>query len=446
MQILKFGGTSLGTVDNIRRVAQIIDTSIPKVVVLSANGKSTDLLEEIIRSIETGESANTETSIDQLTFYYNSLILELFESDLQRSKARHALDELIQGIQSCINLELHLTDKNWIITRGEFFSTIIFTLYLEELGRAVSFLHATDFIFLNENGQPDQDRINWTFQEFQTKSVDSEIFVIQGFVCTDFKGNIETLGRGGSDLTASLLGAASEASVVQIWSDVDGFLNNDPGFVRGALPLNYLSFDEAAELAYFGARILHPATINPARIAGIPVLLKNTFNPDHPGTLISSKQQDGTVKAVAAKDQIYTLTIHSDRMLMAFGFLRKVFEIFERYETPVDLVTTSEVSISVTIDDPSHLTQIKSQLEQLGHVEISANNALVCVVGDHLSENRGQVGALFDALTEIPLRMISYGAAKNSISFLVRSEDKVATLEALNSLLRKTHQKSKSYV
>ena len=394
----------------------------------------------------TGIGKNTHNNIGRLNFYYQSLIVDLFENDGLKSKANHALEDLMQGIRSCVGTQLAQTDKNWIITRGELFSTIIFSLYLEQLGRSVKFLHAGDFIFLDDQGQPDRERINQTMQNFLNRSSDNELLVTQGFICTDPGGSIETLGRGGSDLTASLLGAVTGASVVQIWSDVDGFLNNDPGFVRGALPLNYLSFDEAAELAYFGARILHPATINPAREAGIPVLLKNTFNPGHPGTLISSKQQDGTIKAVAAKDQIYTLTIHSDRMLMAFGFLRKVFEIFERFETPVDLVTTSEVSISVTIDNPAKLSQIIHDLEKLGTVELSENNSLICVVGDYLSENRGQVGALFHALQDFQLRMISYGAAKNSIAFLVRTEEKVAALEALNELLQSTHQNSNSYV
>ncbi len=440
MEIYKFGGTSLGTAERIMRVAGIINTDTRKIVVLSANGKTTDRLVEIIEQLRSGRSEQAESLLHLLKDFYRDLAYELLNDKVLRYNATMAIDDIMTEISSCFNKPYTQVIHDLIITRGEMLSTILFSLYLEEVGIEHAFMPAGDIIPLDDNGQPDSSRIKRNLEDFLDSNANAGTIITQGFICTNPSGNFATLGRGGSDFTASLLGAAADASVIQIWSDVDGFLNNDPKYVRGALPLSHLSFDEAAELAYFGARILHPATINPARMAGIPVLLKNTLRPEAPGTVISDRKISGRLKAVAARDNIWAITIHSNRMLMAYGFLREVFEVFEKYKTPVDMVTTSEVSVSVTIDDPANLSMIIQDLESLGQVTASNGYSILCVVGDHLAENRGKVKQVFSALEEIPVRMISYGAAKNSISILVPSHIKTDALQALNVLIAESFQ------
>ncbi|MCF6169654.1 MAG: aspartate kinase [Bacteroidales bacterium] len=435
MEIYKFGGTSLENAASIRRVVEIISSPAPKIVVLSANGKVTDKLSRILDFLNTGEQFRAVSLIAELEDYYRKLIRQLFAGTGIRGLAVQDLRALIEGLTNRCKIELTEQDSNWLITRGEYFSTVLFCLYLEACGHHHKLMNAAKIIYLDRHHQPERERIKNELNSVFQNHPGTRIFVTQGFVCSGHQGSIETLGRGGSDFTAALLGAAVPASVIQIWSDVDGFLNNDPDFVRGALPLQYLSFDEAAELAYFGARVLHPATLFPAREAGIPVLLKNTRRPEVPGTVISEKQQNGSIKAVAAKDNICSLSIHSHSMLMAYGFLRKVFGIFEKHETAVDMVTTSEVNVSVTIDNTHRLPAILKELGKLGEVSFSDGLSLVCVVGDHLADKRGRVRQVFAALQDIPLRMISYGAARNSIAFLVESAFKVQALEALNHLL-----------
>lgn len=446
MEVYKFGGTSVGTAGRISAVANIISNDTKKIVVLSANGKSTDLLAEIIYQLNVGNNIGAQSSVVRLKLYYLQLVNSLFNDSAIRMEANTFLSELIESIQSRFSLPLNKSNEDWLISRGELFSTVIFSLYLKEREISHDLLMATDLIHLDNSGRPDANGIKTLLSNFLKNRQSSDLIVTQGFLCTNHQGDVATLGRGGSDFTASLLGAACSANSVQIWSDVDGFLNNDPGYVRGALPLSYLSFDEAAELAYFGARVLHPATLHPAKEAGIPVVLKNTLNPESKGTVISSRQQNGQVKAVASKDNICSITIHSDRMLLAYGFLRKVFEIFENHKTSVDMVTTSEVSVSVTIDNVFRLENILADLSELGYVEHHKDQSLVCVVGDSLSANRGNVEHVFAAVRNVPIRMISYGAAKNSISFLVDGTDKIITLEALNSLLHQSIQTESRYV
>ena len=445
MEIYKFGGTSVGDSESIKRVANIINSGTRKIVVLSANGKVTDILSGIIEKI--GDN-NPELIFlfKRLEDFYSALVSELFGTDAFSTVAKEMIIRHINEIKSYAETSLTKADKDFIITLGEIISTKLFSLYLSKLNINHKLIFADELIFLDKSNRPDQTLIRMKINEILTSNPSFNIFITQGFICRDSKGNIATLGRGGSDFTASLLGAAVNASVIQIWSDVDGFLNNDPGFVRGALPLKYLSFDEAAELAYFGARVLHPATIYPAKETGIPVLLKNTRNPEKPGTVISEKKQSGDIKAVASKDGISSITIHSHQMLMAHGFLRKVFEIFEKHETAVDMVTTSEVSVSVTIDNKEKINEILSDLKELGEVNFSDNLSLVCVVGDHLADNKGKVMEIFSALKEISVKMISYGAAKNSIAFLVDENVKTDTLELLNKILNRSTQNNPAYV
>ncbi len=446
MEIYKFGGTSVGDGQSIKRVAEIINSNTAKIVVLSANGKVTDILESFINNVEENNLENAGTDLLQLKNYYTQLINELFDDFNTKSKAEKIIDDLINELLALELKSLTKVDKDYIITRGEIISTELFSLVLTNKGIKHKLIFAGDVIKLDDSNVPDNDYIKNEINSVINNNTGFHIFITQGFICKSSTGEITTLGRGGSDFTASLLGAAVNASVIQIWSDVDGFLNNDPSFVIGALPLKYLSFDEAAELAYFGARILHPATIYPAREAGIPVLLKNTKNPENPGTVISEKKQSGNIKAVAAKDGITSITIHSHQMLMAYGFLRKVFEVFEKHKTAVDMVTTSEVSVSVTIDNNKYIERIIKELKILGEVNFSENLSLVCVVGDHLADNRGKVMDIFAALKNIQVKMISYGAAKNSIAFLVDENSKIETLESLNKILNYSHQNSLTYV
>jgi aspartate kinase len=446
MEIFKFGGTSVGEADSIRRVAEIIQTPSKKIVVLSANGKITDVLSSMIDAIESKNFDQVEWEIHQFEQYYLTLITSLYRTEEQQSKALKLITEAKNTFYSFVNETLAQTDKDYLITLGELLSTRLFSYYLQENGLPHQLLLAKEMIFLDETGRPDRTMIKERVNQILEKHSTTDLFITQGFICSQHDGQIATLGRGGSDFTASLLGEAVNASVIQIWSDVDGFLNNDPGFVRGALPLKYLSFDEAAELAYFGARVLHPSTIYPAKESGIPVLLKNTKKPDNPGTVISEKRQSGDIKAVAAKDGIHSITIHSHQMLLAYGFLKKVFEIFEKYQTSVDMVTTSEVSVSVTIDDTTSLKKILNDLNELGEVTYHNGLSLVCVVGDHLADNKGKVMEVFDALKEIPVKMISYGAAKNSIAMLVETKHKVAALESLNQIQHCPTETTRNYV
>jgi aspartate kinase len=446
MEIYKFGGTSVGDAKSIRNVARIIEPGSKKIVVLSANGKITDVLSAIIDTISTRDLRATEKLIREFEHYYIRLIPELFSREGSKTAAIKMITETRNIFYTYVNTRLSQTDKDYLITLGETISTELFSLYLSEQRVAHRLLPAQKIITLEDTGRPDRKMIKNRMERILSEHPETDLFITQGFICSRPDGSIATLGRGGSDFTASLLGEAVSASVIQIWSDVDGFLNNDPGFVRGALPLKYLSFDEAAELAYFGARVLHPSTIYPAKESGIPVLLKNTKNPDSPGTVISEKRQSGDIKAVAAKDGIHSITIHSHQMLLAYGFLRKVFEVFEKYRTPVDMVTTSEVSVSVTVDDITYLQKILDELKELGEVTFNSQLSLVCVVGDHLADNKGKVMEVFEALKEIPVKMISYGAAKNSIALLVDTAHKVAALESLNQIQQFQTQNSESYV
>jgi len=446
MEVYKFGGTSVGTAGRIKNVVDIIRNETKKMVVLSANSKSTDLLAEIIVHLKTSNTENALAVKVRLNLYYSQLINALFNDLRFRNEANTFLESLIDDIGKRFSQPISNQLEDWIISRGEVFSTMIFSLYLNERGIHHKLVAATDLIYLDNKKKPDQSKIKSRLTDIIQQHSETALFITQGFLCSDHEGKVTTLGRGGSDFTASLLAAGCSAGKVQIWSDVDGFLNNDPVFVRGALPLDYLSFDEAAELAYFGARVMHPASLHPAKEAGIPVVLKNTLNPAKPGTVISNRQQNGLIKAVASKDNICSITIHSHRMLMAYGFLRKVFEIFEKHQTPVDMVTTSEVSVSVTIDNTSQLEDILAELSELGQVAYQKDQSLVCVVGDSLSANKGKVEQVFAAVRKIPLRMISYGAAKNSISFLVDTTNKINTLEALNNLLSQSFQTQHHYV
>lgn len=435
MQVYKFGGTSLATADRVKNVVNIVNNNNRKFVVLSANGKTTDLFAEMALFLAEKKYGEAVIVRGRLIYYYLSLIDDLFELEEFNIKAREFVHTVFQQIQTRFETMFTQFDSNWLLGRGEVISTALFSILLHEHKISSKFMWATDSIVKDEHGQADIEKISENIQLFLKQNPNDRLIITQGFVCNDHAGLDDTFGRGGSDYTASLIGQAINASSIQIWSDVDGLLNNDPEYVRGSLPLKNLSFDEAAELAYFGARVLHPQTIIPAKNAGIPVFLKNTLNPNAAGTLISDKAQSGGIKAVAAKDEITSITIHSGRMLLAYGFLKKIFEVFEKYETPVDMVTTSEVSVSLTIDNVDKLEHILMELNKLGELSFMKHQSIICIVGDNLTENQGNVARIFSSVEDIPIRMISYGAAKNSISFLVDTKNRTEALEALNILL-----------
>jgi len=435
MQVYKFGGSSLATADRIKNVVDIINDNKLKFVVLSANGKTTDLFSDMALFLSEKKYDEAVGIRGKLVYYYLCLIDDLFDLEKFNTNAREFVHTIFQQIQKRFEEDFTGMDANWLLSRGEIISTALFSMKLHERNIPSDFMWASEIMVKDSSGSVDTKRITENINGFLGTYNNSNLIITQGFICSNYLGLDDTFGRGGSDYTASLIGQACNASSIQIWSDVDGLLNNDPAFVRGSLPLKNLSFDEAAELAYFGARVLHPQTIIPAKNAGIPVWLKNTLNPASRGTLISDKVQNGGIKAVAAKDGITSITIHSGRMLLAYGFLKNIFEVFDKYETAVDMVTTSEVSVSLTIDASDNIEHILAELNQLGELTYTSHQSIVCVVGDNLTENQGNVARIFSSLENIPLRMISYGAAKNSISILVDTDNRTHTLEALNVLL-----------
>ena len=443
MQVYKFGGTSVGSPQLIKSVKDIIDDDIEKIVVLSANGKITDKLVNLSYSFQNRDLDSARLIQHEIKKYYLELYSGLFDTVFYSEKASTFLVGVFNQIDE-IDIENYTReDHNWLLSRGEIISTNIFSLFLQENNIENATIPSLEIIQKNIDEQINAAQVAGRLNSFISNHDETDLFITQGFICSNYNGSVDNLGRGGSDYTASLLGQACNASVIQIWSDVDGFLNNDPGYIRNSKSLEYLSFDEAAELAYFGARVLHPTTLIPAKQSGIPVLLKNTHNPLSKGTVISDRIQSGEIKAVAAKDGIISITIHSGRMLMAYGFLAGGFRVFEKYKTPVDMVTTSEVSVAVTIDNASRLDKIIDELDKMGQVETTQNLSIVCIVGDNLTENQGNVSQIFSSLENIEIRMISYGAAKNSISILVDSHRKIRTLKALNNLL--PHHKTKNF-
>jgi aspartate kinase len=446
MLVYKFGGTSVGTAERTRIVRDIISGEEQKIVVLSANGKTTDWLVNLISGVQRNDPVLVNQELVRLHQFYENYINDLFQSEKHRLLAAQRINELLSGLDTLLFHLVNDDTKKWVIARGELISSVLFSIYLEESQIDCTELYAPDIIQKSEDGEVDLGITRSRFRQYLSERPDVRVVVTQGFICSNHEGKMDNMGRGGSDYSATIFGYAADAEGIQLWSDVDGFLNNDPGLVHDCIPLDHLSYNEAAELAYFGARILHPRSLFPAQQKNIPLLLKNTLNPQAKGTLISNKTQKGNIKAIAGKDGITSITVHSGRMLLAYGFLKRLFEIFEYLKTPVDMVTTSEVSVSATIDDNTHLNEILSELRNMGEVEVRTNMSIVCVVGDHLTENQGKVSQIFQSLSTIPVRMISYGAGKNSITVLVDMVDKANTLQSLQSLILNHTVQNLSYV
>lgn len=435
MKVMKFGGTSVGSAQRMKNVVSLVASAGKVTVVLSAMSGTTNSLINISQCISEGEIGNAAKQIDDIEYKYMSTATELLSNPELLEKAYSNIRDIVSSLRSYLNSSFSEKEEKEIVAYGERLSTMLVDLYMKQCGLNVMLLDATGFIRTDDNGEPDQTFIKKRLTTIMHEFPNHDIYLTQGFVCRNHKGEIDNLQRGGSDYTASLIGAAIGAEEIQIWTDIDGMHNNDPRYVEGTSPVSELHFEEAAELAYFGAKILHPTCVLPAKYANIPVRLLNTMEPEANGTTIFNAPPTNSIKAVAAKDNITAIKIKSSHMLLAYGFLRKVFEIFEKYHTPIDMITTSEVGVSVTIDNERSLDMIISELSELGDVTVDRDMVIVCVVGDLEWQNRGFEADVVNALKEIPVRMISYGGSNYNISLLIRKADKVNALKLLSQHL-----------
>ncbi len=431
MIVLKFGGTSVGNAENIKKVATIVnDSKEAKIVVLSAVSGTTNTLIQINNYIYTDQKDKVNNIIDELQQSYHQLIDELFCSDFYQLKALTFINNQFDKLRGHANNTPN--NEKIILAQGEIIATHLFQFYQAELGHQSSLISALDFMSIDVNDEPDTNAIKTKLAVTLSKDNKSDTFITQGFICLNNKGEIDNLKRGGSDYSASLIGAAVGAKEIQIWTDIDGMHNNDPRFVENTFSLDEISFDEAAELAYFGAKILHPQSIIPAQKNNIPVLLKNTFNPKQKGTIIKNCSETENVRAIAAKDGIVAIKIKSYRMLMAYGFLKNIFEVFEKYQTAIDMITTSEIAVSLTIDNPKHLNKIIEELNLIGKVEHDTEMSIVCLAGNFSQSGKGISASVINCLKDIPIRMISYGGSNFNMSLLVATNDKAKALNLLN--------------
>ncbi|MER2997062.1 aspartate kinase [Pontibacter populi] len=432
MKVLKFGGTSVGSAERMKNVADLIHNGEPKIVVLSAMSGTTNKLVQIAETLYQNKNEDANALIDALHDNYKQVVESLYTTPEKKQQANELLTNHFDYIRAFTQDLFTIHEERAILAQGELLSTALFQFFLEEQGIPSVLLPALNFMKIDENEEPDAAYIAKNIKTELEKYPDTKLFITQGYICRNAFGEIDNLKRGGSDYSASLIGAAVDASEIQIWTDIDGMHNNDPRIVKNTYPIAELSFDEAAELAYFGAKILHPSSVLPAKQKNIPVRLLNTMQPEAKGTIIQSETSGGGIKAVAAKDDITAIKIKSGRMLLAYGFLRSVFEVFERYKTPIDMITTSEVAVSITIDNNKFLNEIVAELKEVGQVEVDENQTIICVVGDFIAEKSGTSLKVFESLKNIPMRMISYGGSKNNISLLINTSDKVEALTKLN--------------
>lgn len=436
MKVMKFGGTSVGTPARMKEVVKLVTSyNEPVFIVLSAMSGTTNSLVEISNYLYKKNSDGANEVINSLERKYNEHIKELYSTEEWRVKTKEFISDIFNYLRSFTKeLFTSFEEKN-IVAQGEIISTNMVANYMHEQGISATLLSALDFMRTDKNSEPDASYIKEKLCNIMQKNEGSQVYITQGFICRNAYGEIDNLQRGGSDYTASLIGAAINADEIQIWTDIDGMHNNDPRIVDKTSPVHQLQFEEAAELAYFGAKILHPTCIQPAKFAGIPVRLLNTMDPDAEGTTINNHTEQGKIKAVAAKDNITAIKIKSSRMLLATGFLRKVFEIFESYQTAIDMVCTSEVGVSMSIDNDSHLNEIVDELKKYGTVTVDRDMCIICVVGDLDWSNVGFETLAAEAMKNIPVRMISYGGSNYNISFLVRESDKQRALQSLSDTL-----------
>ncbi len=436
MKVMKFGGTSVGKPERMHEVAKLI-TADPekKIVVLSALSGTTNALVEIGQSAARFEREKAGEQIARLSDHYHTFIEQLLVSDKAREHALAIIHEHFEFLNIILRISFSEALNKDILAQGELLSTKLFSVYLEEQGVPHVLLPALEFMRIDAEDEPQLDLIRSRLTELLSKYTANNLFITQGYICRNAKGEVDNLKRGGSDYTASLVAAAIQASVCEIWTDIDGMHNNDPRIVKKTIPVEQLSFDEAAELAYFGAKILHPTCIWPTQQQNVPVKLLNTMAPKAAGTIIQKTTSKSGVKAIAAKDGIIAINIKSSRMLLAYGFLRKIFEVFEKYRTPIDMVTTSEVAVSVTIDNGSQLKHILRELEPFGITEVEPDQTIVSIVGNEIVETKDVLNKLFEGLSNVPVRMVSYGGSKHNVSVLIPSSFKNITLQNLNQKL-----------
>ncbi|NND05919.1 MAG: aspartate kinase [Saprospiraceae bacterium] len=433
MKVLKFGGTSVGSPDRMREVAEIITRDEDqKIVVLSAISGTTNALENYARDLLKGDKDEAQAGLKKLQEDYREFLDTLYKEQEILEKAQQYIDERFDFLSALSNQVVTETEEKLVLAQGELMSTHLFSWLLEEDGISAKLLPALNYMRIDKMYEPDDYYIASMVQKELALTGDYPIYITQGYICRDAFGKVDNLKRGGSDYTATLLGQAVKAEEIQIWTDIDGMHNNDPRVVDNTYPIKKLSYGEAAELAYFGAKILHPSCVLPAQKGGVPIMLKNTMDPDARGTIISSNDSNTDITAVAAKDGITAIKIKSGRMLMAYGFLKKVFEVFEHYETPIDMITTSEVAVSLTIDDCSHLDNILHDLREFGEVEVDEDQTIICIVGHFGSDQSGYATRIFSSLANIPVRMISYGGSRFNVSILVKSPYKKEALQLLN--------------
>jgi aspartate kinase len=433
MKVMKFGGTSVGRPERMHQVADLVTRDAePKIVVLSALSGTTNTLVSIGEAMAKGDRETAREVIDRLEAHYNGFISELLSSEEARAKATAIIREHFEFLRIILRISFNDALSKDILAQGELMSTKLFSVYLEEKGIRHELLPALEFMSIDAYEEPHVPEIRQRLEGILAKHPGVGLFVTQGYICRNARGEVDNLKRGGSDYSASLIAAAAGASMCEIWTDIDGMHNNDPRIVERTFPIEQLSFDEAAELAYFGAKILHPASIWPAQHYKVPVRLLNTMQPDARGTLIVEEAGSQGVKAIAAKDGIIEVRVKSSRMLLAYGFLRKVFEVFEKYRTPIDMITTSEVAVSLTIDNANHLDAIVRELEPFGDVETTRDHSIIAIVGNQIAQTQDILAKVFASLGSVPVRMVSYGGSDHNISILVPGGDKKKTLQLLN--------------
>lgn len=436
MIVMKFGGTSVGSPERMKHVASLITNSgKPVFVVLSAMSGTTNSLIEISDYLYKKNPEGANDVINRLEKAYMKHVEELYSTEKWKNETKIFLQNEFNYLRSFTKDLFTSFEEKSIVAQGEIMSTNMVTNYLKECGYNAVLLSALDFMRTDKNSEPDSSYIKDKLQNLLEQNPGQQVYITQGFICRNAYGEIDNLLRGGSDYTASLAGVAINADEIQIWTDIDGMHNNDPRVVDKTEAVRQLHFEEAAELAYFGAKILHPTCVQPAKYAGIPVRLLNTMDPAAPGTIINNETVTGKIKAIAAKDNIVAIKIKSSRMLLATGFLRKVFEIFESYQTAIDMITTSEVGVSMSIDNDAHLNDIVAELKKYGTVTVDRDMCIICVVGDLDWSNVGFETLATDAMKNIPVRMISYGGSNYNISFLVKESDKKRALQSLSDTL-----------
>jgi len=433
MKTLKFGGTSVGQPDRMQHIARLITQEREKkIVVLSALSGTTNALVEIGQKLFQKNISEAGKLIEALHAHYKTFIGDLYSKDEYKKLAGKTVDQHFDFMSGLLEVFFNKRLNNELLAQGELMSTKMFALYLEESGIKSKLINALDFMYIDEDKEPDIQFIREKLSVILEHDTDIDLFVTQGYICRNHEGEIDNLQRGGSDYTATLIGAAIQSPEVQIWTDIDGMHNNDPRIVDNTYPISDLSFNEASELAYFGAKILHPSSIWPAQKYNVPVRLKNTMKPEASGTFISDQEDEKKIKAVAAKDGITAIKIKSSRMLLAYGFLRKVFQIFENFKTPIDMISTSEVAVSLTIDDAKHLQPIIEELNHFGEVVVDTNQTIICIVGNKIVEKEEILPKVFRAVENISVRMISYGGSRYNISILVDTKYKNDALKGLN--------------